>query len=434
MITMPHDTAAERSVLASMLEMQSAQDDAMQMLQAGDFYSSANQKIFGAMVALSARDESIDPVTVAHELRRTGAERAESELPEILDAPTSPIIASYATIVLRASKLRQVYSAGRRMAERALASESDAEDVLDSAEAAILAIRDGRDNSAPEQLGEIIRRNFDSIEMAQVSGRVAGVSTGFAKLDSMTTGMHRGELWIIAARPGMGKTSFALAMALKGAMQSEPVRTAVFSLEMSKAQLGERSLSAQAGVEMRRLRSGRLTRSEMTAIGTHGPRLIDVPLYVDDTAGLNIMQLRAKARRIKSKHGLDLLIVDYLQLMDTVERGRSREREVAEMSRGLKNLAKELEIPVVALSQLSRAVEQRLNKRPQLSDLRESGAIEQDADTVLFIYRDEVYNKGSEDAGKAELIIGKQRNGPVGVVRVAFEKRYTRFDDGVDEW
>ncbi|MGH9829359.1 MAG: replicative DNA helicase, partial [Blastocatellia bacterium] len=313
---------------------------------------------------------------------------------------------------------------------KALEEEDDAETIVDEAEQLVFQIAEDRIRQGFQPVGEVAQRRLEQIE--QMAGRpemITGVPTGFTDFDQMTSGLQRQDLVIIAARPSMGKTALALNMGLYAARNTLVV--GIFSLEMSSEQLVSRLLCSEARVDAHRLRTGYLNREEWAKLADALRRLSETKIFLDDTPGQSVMEMRAKARRLKAEHGLDLLIVDYLQLMSGRGRPESRQQEVSQISRDLKGLAKELDLPVVALSQLSRAPEQRggENRRPQLSDLRESGAIEQDADVVCFIFREEVYNESPENQGIAELIVGKQRNGPTGTVKLVFQKEFTRFDN-----
>ncbi|MGH9761675.1 MAG: replicative DNA helicase, partial [Blastocatellia bacterium] len=343
--------------------------------------------------------------------------------------PRTDTIDHYARIVKQKSMLRKLIAASNQIMTSALADEDDPEKVLDEAEQAIFRIAEDRIRQGFQPVSEVAQRRLEQIE--QMAGRpemITGVPTGFTDFDQMTSGLQRQDLVIIAARPSMGKTALALNMGLYAARNQMVV--GVFSLEMSSEQLVSRLLCCEARVDVHRLRTGYLNREEWAKLADSLRRLSETKIFLDDTPGQAVMEMRAKARRLKAEHGLDLIIVDYLQLMSGRGRVESRQQEVSQISRDLKGLAKELDVPVIALSQLSRAPEQRGgDHRPQLSDLRESGAIEQDADVVCFIYREEVYSESPENQGIAELIVGKQRNGPTGIVKLVFQKEFTRFDN-----
>ena len=359
-----------------------------------------------------------------------GAEPYIGEL--VNNVATAANVKHYVKILKDKAMLRTLISTAGRISTSCFDPDANAKQVVDKAEAEIFTIADANIKNHPERLDVLMGKAFEEIQKIHREGGItSGVPSGFHALDEMTTGFHPGELIIVAARPGMGKTSFALSMALNAAARAKrKVATAVFSLEMPKAQLIQRMLCSEARIDMHRLRSGKLGKRELNALAIGAGPLYEAPMYFDDTPGMNVMELRAKCRRIKAKDGLGLVMIDYLQLMNGVEKSENRQNEVAQISRSLKEIAKELEIPIIALSQLSRSVEQRTgDKKPQLSDLRESGSIEQDADCVLFIYRDWMYNKETTEQNVAEIIIGKQRNGPTGSVKLAFIKEFAAFEN-----
>ncbi|MGH9825247.1 MAG: replicative DNA helicase, partial [Blastocatellia bacterium] len=372
-------------------------------------------------------------VTLTDELLRAGEFEqigGATFIASLIDGvPRTDTIDHYARIVKQKSMLRKLIAASNQIMTSALADEDDPEKVLDEAEQAIFRIAEDRIRQGFQPVSEVAQRRLEQIE--QMAGRpemITGVPTGFTDFDQMTSGLQRQDLVIIAARPSMGKTALALNMGLYAARNQMVV--GVFSLEMSSEQLVSRLLCCEARVDVHRLRTGYLNREEWAKLADSLRRLSETKIFLDDTPGQAVMEMRAKARRLKAEHGLDLIIVDYLQLMSGRGRVESRQQEVSQISRDLKGLAKELDVPVIALSQLSRAPEQRGgDHRPQLSDLRESGAIEQDADVVCFIYREEVYSESPENQGIAELIVGKQRNGPTGIVKLVFQKEFTRFDN-----
>jgi len=342
--------------------------------------------------------------------------------------PRTDTIEPYAKLVKQKSMLRKLISASQQIVSLAFEEEDEADVIIDKAEHLIFQIAEDRVRQGFQYIGDVAHRRLEQIE--QMAGRpemITGVPTGFTDFDRMTSGLQRQELVVIAARPSMGKTALALNMAQYAAKNGNVV--GIFSLEMSAEQLVSRLLCSEARVDAHRLRTGYLNREEWARLADALRRLCETKVYIDDTAAVSVMEMRAKCRRLKAEHGLDMLIIDYLQLMAGRGRIESRQQEVSQISRDLKGLAKELDIPVIALSQLSRAPEQRSEHKPQLSDLRESGAIEQDADVVCFIFREEVYNPTDENQGTAELIIGKQRNGPTGSVPLAFLKEFTRFEN-----
>jgi replicative DNA helicase len=347
---------------------------------------------------------------------------------------TSANVEYYAKILREKETLRELITTAASITTDCFDNEIEAQELLDRAESKIFSISESRIKNRFESVGQLLPRTFEEIADFYTKGSFKGVLTGFTELDEMTTGLQKSDLVIIAGRPSMGKTSFALSIAINAAVHGKR-STAIFSLEMSKQQLVQRLLCGEARVNMHLLRSGKLPKRDLPRLSLAAGPLSEAPLYIDDTPGISVLEVRAKARRLKAQNNLDLVIVDYLQLMGSSGSVESRQQEISQISRSLKGVAKELDVPLVVLSQLSRAPEQRTgNHRPQLSDLRESGAIEQDADVVMFVYRDEVYNREDEAVkGKAEIIIGKQRNGPIGSVNVSFIKDYARFDNLSDQ-
>ena len=427
----PHSLDAEVSVLGAALLSRTAASDAVELLSPDDFYRDAHRVVFEAVTALTTAGEPIDTVTVTDHLARhdrldeVGGPAALHDL--TVATPTAANAAYYARIVRDKALLRRLIDAGTDVARMGYEAADDAEKVVDRAESVIYEVAQKRTTSDYAALGELLNDSFDQIErLAEQGSEVTGLPTGFDDLDRLTAGLQPQNLVIVAARPAMGKSSLCLGIAEYVAIELR--RSAiVFSLEMSKLEIVNRLLSSQARIDSSRLRTGRLDDTDWRKLGDALGRLSDAPLYIDDTPSISLVEIRAKCRRLKQKHGLDLVIVDYLQLMQSPRRIESRQQEVAEMSRGLKMLAKELDVPVMALSQLSRQPESRTDKRPQLADLRESGSIEQDADLVGFIYRDEVYDDDSPDKGIAELIISKHRNGATGIVKLAFLAHLTKF-------
>ena len=386
--------------------------------------------IYRAILDLYNRREPTDFVTLSDELqRRSQYDQAGglSYLSSLLNAvPTAVHVEYYARIVERAATLRRLIDAGTEIVDVGFREGIDTEDALDAAERAVFAVSQRRQTKDFVSMGDVLDRFFDQIDyLQQHRGEVVGVATGFSDLDQLTGGLQRSDLIIVAARPSMGKTSLALGMAY-GAAVGHGKTVGIFSLEMSAEQLVQRVLSMETGVDTHRLRLGQIDDNEWDRISRAFGRLSEAPIYIDDASTSNIMDVRSKARRLQAEHGLDLIIVDYLQLM-TARRTENRVQEISEISRGLKGLARELNVPVVALSQLSRAVESRSDHRPMLSDLRESGSIEQDADIVVFIYREDKYEDDSEKKGIAEIIVAKHRNGPVGSINLRFFDRTARF-------
>lgn len=430
----PQALDVERTVLGSMLIDQNALDTAMEILTDECFYATAHRNIFTCIREMVTHDMSVDIVTLTEELRKrellqtVGSEAYLSELVE--NVATSANIDYHARILESKATLRELITATTDITTDCFGPDAEAKDVMSRAESRIFKIADAKIKNRPEQLRELLSTTFEDIERYGKEGGITGVKTGFTKLDDMTTGFHKSDLVVIASRPGMGKTSLCLSIALNAAVHAnKPTATVLFSLEMSKAQLVQRMLCAEAEIDIHRLRSGRLTKQERNRLGIAATPLYEAHIYIDDTPAINVMEIRSKCRRLKARGQLGMIIIDYMQLMGIVDRAENRQQEISTISRSLKGIAKELDVPVVALSQLSRAVEQRTGShRPQLSDLRESGAIEQDADLVLFIFREYKYKPDQEELKDiAEIIIGKQRNGPVGSIMVSFKDQYACF-------
>lgn len=431
---LPSNPEAERSILGAILLDNTVCNQAIELLRREDFFLDSHRRIYDKMVALTERGMPIDLITLTDELRRA----AEFEqiggatyIASLIDGvPRTDTIEHYAKIVKQKAMLRRLITASNQIIARAFDEEDDPDIIIDQAEQMIFQIAEDRVRQGFQYIGDVAQRRLEQIE--QMAGRpemITGVPTGFTDFDQMTSGLQRQDLIIIAARPSMGKTALALNMAQYAAKNGHTI--GIFSLEMSAEQLVSRLLCSEARVDAHRLRTGYLNREEWARLADALRRLTETQIYIDDTAGVGVLEMRAKTRRLKAERGLDMLIIDYLQLMSGRGRIESRQQEVSQISRDLKGLAKELDVPVVALSQLSRAPEQRSEHKPQLSDLRESGAIEQDSDVVCFIFREEVYNQTEENQGKAELIIAKQRNGPTGSVGIAFLKQFTRFENMV---
>ncbi|HSG46285.1 MAG TPA: replicative DNA helicase [Longimicrobiales bacterium] len=438
----PYSAEAEVSVLGGMLLDRDAVARAVEVLDASMFFKESHRVIFRSMSRLFERGDVIDAVTLHEDLQRTGeVDRAGGleYLAELMDAvPTAANIEYHARIVREKALLRRLIDASQEIIRDAFApGEREVEAVLDQAEARIFQVAQSHEREGFVRIKDLLWPTFEEIERLQESGSpVTGVPSGFTDLDKMTTGLQKGDLVIVAARPSMGKTSWVMNVAANAAIEHRrPV--AIFSLEMSKQQLLKRLLSAEGRIDAQHLRRGGMTAEDHKRLATAAGHLNTAPIWIDDSPGLSVLEIRAKSRRlvsdIQAEGGeLGLIIIDYLQLMGS-EKAESRVQEVSQMSRGLKALARELEVPVIALSQLSRAPEQRNDKRPMLSDLRESGSIEQDADVVMFLFRPEYYfgpvdNEGNSIEGVSELIVAKQRNGPTGSVPLFFHKAYTRFD------
>lgn len=437
----PQSVDAEQAVLGAILIDNEALNKVVDLLHEEDFYREAHRTLFLAMLELQTRGEAIDMVTLTgylkeHDrLERVGGAAYVAQLTELI--PTAGNVRHHADIVLRKAVSRNLIRVATEIAERGYRDTEPVDDQLDLAERSVFAISQRQVRTDFVPVKALLKDSFATIErLYERQEMVTGVPTSFARLDELTAGFQPSDLIILAGRPSMGKTALALTTAMHvGIHHHEPV--GVFSLEMSKEQLLTRILCSEARVDSSKLRTGRFAKSDWPKLTNAAGRLTEARIFIDDTPAMTVLEMRAKARRLKAEHGLALLVVDYLQLM----RGRtsdSREQEISDISRSLKALAKELHVPVLACSQLSRAVESRTDKRPLLSDLRESGAIEQDADVVMFIYREEFYKpcECPEEApcecgrrGRAEVIVGKQRNGPTGVARLAFLSRYTRFED-----
>lgn len=434
----PQDTEAEKAVLGAMLLDKHAVSPAIELLQPDYFYSTANEIIFGAMLELYTRNIEIDVITLREELRRTnhlenvGGSAYLNEL--VSTVVSSANVEAHAQIVAEKYMLRSLINTMSQNVQKCFDNREDAFGLIDEIERDIFKVSEARMKKSVVPLQQALVKTMEVLERIHGSkGGVTGVPTGFTDLDAMTGGMQKSDLIIIAARPSVGKTALALSVARNAAVKYG-VPTAVYSLEMSQQQLLIRLLAAEARVDAHALRTGTLPEEKWAYISTRIHKLAPAPIFIDDTPALSVLELRARARRLKSEHDIGLIIVDYLQLMQGPARAESREREISMISRSLKVLAKELDIPVIALSQLRRSVEERGDKRPILSDLRESGALEQDADVVIFIHRPELYGiesypDGESTQGVAEVMISKQRNGPTGDVKLTFVKQYARFED-----
>ena len=435
----PHNNDAEISVLGSILLENDVLIQIADTLSPEMFYREGHRKIFAAMRNLQDRSEPVDLVTLSDELTKRGTLDDVGGLTYLIglsdQVPTSAYAEHYARLVQEKHTLRQLISASAQAMKLAYDGQLPLEDLLDKAEKMIFEVAEQKKKGEQYQaMSEVVQDTFEYITLLHSNkGIPDGVASGFRDLDEQISGLQKGSLNVLAARPSMGKTAFALSIAQNVALRGEKT-VAVFSLEMPSVQLALRMLCSEARVDMNRIRSGQLNERDFERLAHAAGRLAEAPMIIDDEPDLTVNALRSKLRRIQAQHGnLGLVIIDYLQLMSGNKSGgggnENRQQEISLISRSLKSIARELEVPVMVLSQLSRAVEQRPNHRPMLSDLRESGAIEQDADIVMFIYRDEYYNKETDQQGIAEIIIGKQRNGPVGTVKLQFHSAHVRFND-----
>ncbi len=432
---LPSSPESERVILGGILLDNALISQAIEILKPEDFYSPNYRRVFKAMITLFEKNERIDPILIGEELKKEGSVESIGGVASITNLtfglPHFSNIADYAKIVHDKAVVRNLIKVCNQITSEALAEEDDAEVILDNAESMIFALADERTKQGFSHVKPVAETVLAKVQeyAKRESHALTGLATGFRDLDQMTSGLQKTDLIIVAARPSMGKTALCLTLAQNAAIQEKAV-VAVFSLEMSKEQLVMRMLSSEARVDAHRFRTGYLTREEWGRLAGAIGTLSEANIFIDDTAGISVLEMRAKTRRLVAEQKkLDLIVVDYLQLMSGSGKIESRQQEVSKISRELKGLAKELNVPVVALSQLSRAPEARNPPRPMMSDLRESGSIEQDADVVAFIYREDYYKPDEENAGIAELLISKQRNGPTGTVKLAFLKEFTRFEN-----
>ncbi len=432
--TPPQDVGAEQSALGGMLMSKDAIADVVQVTHSSDFYIPAHELIFEIITDLYARGQPADPITVSAELTKRG------ELNRIGGAaylhtlismvPTAANAEYYARIVSERALLRRLVDAGTRIVQMGYSADgAEATDLVDAAQSVMYAVTEQRNSEDYQPLSAIMEGALDELEaIGSRGGAMTGVPTGFADLDKLTNGLHPGQMVVIAARPSMGKSTLALDIARCAAVKNN-LPTCVFSLEMGRNEITMRLLSAEAKVPLQHMRAGTMTDEDWNKLAKRMGEVSNAPLFIDDSPNMSLMEIRAKCRRLKQRHDLKLVIIDYLQLMSSGKRVESRQQEVAEFSRSLKLLAKELDVPVVALSQLNRSSEQRADKKPMLSDLRESGSIEQDSDVVILLHREDVYDRESPRAGEADFIVAKQRNGPTDTITVAFQGHYSRFVD-----
>ncbi|MFN2609803.1 MAG: replicative DNA helicase [Actinomycetota bacterium] len=427
----PHNLEAEESVLGACLLSREAIADVLEILDEADFYKPANSEIFIAILELYGKGEPVDAVTLADELTRRDSIESVGGKPYLFtlvqSVPTPGSAAHYARIVEEHALLRRLIEASHEISDIAFGVPEDVDQAIDQSEDLIYKVSQRRNSSDFQALRDLLAENMEMVEKLYERGSsITGLPTGFAELDTLTAGLQPSNLIIIAARPAMGKSAFSVSIAQHVAVE-EQVPVVIFSLEMSKNELVQRLMCSEARVDSNRLRRGALQDSDWPKLSHALGKLAEAPIFIDDTANVTIMEMRAKCRRLKSKHGLGLVIVDYLQLMQPLKRTDNRVQEVADISRNLKLLARDLDIPVIAISQLSRNLEHRTDKRPVLADLRDSGSLEQDADLVMFIYRDEVYNPDTSQKGIAEIMLSKHRNGPIGKIDLAFLEHYTKF-------
>ncbi|WP_315071867.1 replicative DNA helicase [uncultured Clostridium sp.] len=431
MRSLPQSIEAEQSVLGSMIIDKNAIAKVLEGLEEEDFYRDGHKIIYRSILDMFRNDIAIDLLTLLEYLKSTDMLERAGGVTYITElsasVPTTANLSAYIKIVSDKSTLRRLIKSSTTIIEESYNNQSNVEDVVDSAEKKIFNIAEKRTTKDFEPLSDVLERGFAQIEkLFNNKGTITGVGSGFTDLDAKTSGFQSGDMVLIAARPSMGKTTFALNIVEHAALK-ENKSVVVFSLEMSKEQLAYKLLCSEANVDMLRLRTGTLEDKDWENIAMAAGPLSKAKIYIDDTAGVTVMEMRSKCRRLKIEYGIDLIVIDYLQLMSGGTGTDNRQQEVSEISRSIKALAKEMECPVIALSQLSRAPEQRADHRPMLSDLRESGSIEQDADVVMFLYRDEYYNKETEDKNIGECIMAKQRNGPVGTVKLAWLGQYSKF-------
>ncbi len=432
--TPPQDIAAEQSVLGGMLLSKDAIADVAEIIRGTDFYRPAHEMVYDAVVDLYSRGEPADAVTVSAELTKRGDLGRVGGAPYlhtlIASVPTAANAGYYARIVRERSVLRRLVDAGTRIAQLGYATDGgDVDDLVNTAQAEVYAVSERRTSEDYIPLRDVINATMDEIDAMSNRGEgMIGVPTGFADLDRLTNGLHPGQMVIVAARPAIGKSTLGLDVCRAASIKSG-MASVIFSLEMSRTEITMRLLSAESGVPLQNMRRGSMKDEDWTRLAATMGKVSEAPLFIDDSPNMSLMEIRAKARRLKQRHGLRLIVVDYLQLMSSGKRVESRQQEVSEFSRALKLLAKELEVPVIAISQLNRGPEQRTDKRPMMSDLRESGSLEQDADVVILLHREDAYEKESPRAGEADLIVAKHRNGPTDTVTVAFQGHYARFVD-----
>ena len=431
--TMPHDDVAEQSVLGGMLLSKDAIADVVESLRASDFYKPAHETIYEAILSLYGHGSPADAITVADELKKRGeltrVGGASYIHTLIASVPTAANAQYYAEIVKEHAIMRRLIEAGTKIAQLGYANETEVDTLVDQAQAEIYAVTDGNAKEDYVSFSEALEETINEIDAnSNRPDGVYGVPTDFIEFDELTGGLHGGQMIVIAARPGVGKSTLALDIARSASIHHQ-MTTVFFSLEMSRTELAMRILSAEGKISMGRLKKGDLDTEGWTNLATLQGRIDSAPLFIDDSPNMTLMEIRAKCRRLKQRNDLKLVVLDYLQLMSSGKKVESRQQEVSEFSRSLKLLAKELDVPVIALSQLNRGSEQRTDKRPMVSDLRESGSIEQDADMVILLHREDMYNPESDRVGEADMIIAKHRGGPTRTIPLAFSGKYSRFNN-----
>ena len=435
--TMPHDDVAEQSVLGGMLLSKDAIADVVESLRASDFYKPAHETIYEAILSLYGHGSPADAITVADELKKRGeltrVGGASYIHTLIASVPTAANAQYYAEIVKEHAIMRRLIEAGTKIAQLGYANETEVDTLVDQAQAEIYAVTDGNAKEDYVSFSEALEETINEIDAnSNRPDGVYGVPTDFIEFDELTGGLHGGQMIVIAARPGVGKSTLALDIARSASIHHQ-MTTVFFSLEMSRTELAMRILSAEGKISMGRLKKGDLDTEGWTNLATLQGRIDSAPLFIDDSPNMTLMEIRAKCRRLKQRNDLKLVVLDYLQLMSSGKKVESRQQEVSEFSRSLKLFAKELDVPVIALSQLNRGSEQRTDKRPMVSDLRESGSIEQDADMVILLHREDMYNPDSERVGEADMIIAKHRGGPTRTIPLAFSGKYSRFNNMANE-
>lgn len=435
----PQDVHAEQSVLGGMMLSKDAIADAAEAVRGVDFYRPAHEAIYEAVIDLYGRGEPADAITVADELGKRGELArigGQAYLHELIQSvPTAANAGYYAAIVAERAVLRRLVEAGTRITQMGYASGGGSVvDVINEAQSEIFKVTGSKEKEDYVRLGDVIEDTADEIEAASsTAGQLTGVPTGFTDLDQLTNGLHAGQMIVIAARPAVGKSTLGLDIA-RAASIKNGMASIVFSLEMSRSEITMRLLSAEANIQLQHMRKGSMREEDWTKMASTMGRIAEAPLFIDDSPNMSLMEIRSKCRRLRERENLQLVIIDYLQLMSSGKRVESRQQEVSEFSRALKLLAKELRVPVIAISQLNRGPEQRTDKKPMMSDLRESGSIEQDADMVILLHRDDAFNRDSDRPGEADLIVAKHRNGPTDTIGLAFQGHYSRFTNMAKEF